>query len=118
MVEVGARMIAQHPLTGVGPNMVPRVYEQYRPDYAVTPVNPHLHNVPLQIAAERGVPALLVWLWCIGALTLSTFRVFRCLPAAALAEAEPRTREPGSVNDQFSIMFRCLRPFDATSVSC
>ena len=90
MVEVGARMIARHPLTGVGPNMVPRVYEQYRPDYAVNPVNPHLHNVPLQIAAERGVPALLVWLWCIGALTLSTFRVFRnsadrILPAAALA---------------------------------
>jgi O-antigen ligase len=90
MVEVGARMIAQHPLTGVGPNMVPRVYEQYRPDYAVNPVNPHLHNVPLQIAAERGVPALLVWLWCIGALMLSTFRLFRhsvdrILPAATLA---------------------------------
>ena len=25
---------------------------------AVKPVNPHLHNVPLQIAAERGLPAL------------------------------------------------------------
>jgi O-antigen ligase len=90
MVEVGARMIARHPLTGVGPNMVPRVYEQYRPDYAVNPVNPHLHNVPLQIGAERGVPALLVWLWAIGALTLSTFRLFRrspdrTLPAATLA---------------------------------
>jgi putative inorganic carbon (hco3(-)) transporter len=90
MVEVGARMIAQHPLTGVGPNMVPRVYEQYRPDYAVNPVNPHLHNVPLQIGAERGVPALLVWLWAIGTLTLSTFRLFRrstdrILPAATLA---------------------------------
>jgi len=90
MVEVGARMIAQHPLTGVGPNMVPRLYEQYRPDYAVNPVNPHLHNVPLQIGAERGVPALLVWLWAIGALTWSTFRLFRrsadrIIPAATLA---------------------------------
>ena len=28
-------------------------------------LNPHLHNVPLQIAAERGLPALLLWLWFI-----------------------------------------------------
>ncbi len=26
-------------------------------------INPHLHNVPLQIAAERGLPALAVWIW-------------------------------------------------------
>ena len=25
---------------------------------AVKPTNPHLHNVPMQIAAERGLPAL------------------------------------------------------------
>jgi putative inorganic carbon (hco3(-)) transporter len=85
MVEVGARMIAAHPLTGVGPNMVPRVYEQYRPDYAVNPVNPHLHNVPLQIGAERGLPALAVWLWAIGALTLSAFRMFR-MPAVRFSD--------------------------------
>jgi O-antigen ligase len=90
MVEVGARMIADHPLTGVGPNMVPRLYEKYRPDYAINPVNPHLHNVPLQIAAERGVPALAVWLWCIGAIVISAFRLFRrgderVLAAGALA---------------------------------
>jgi O-antigen ligase len=41
--------------------MIPRIYEQYRPDYAVNAVNPHLHNVPLQIAAERGLPALAIW---------------------------------------------------------
>ena len=65
MIEIGARIVADHPLTGVGPNMVPRVYDQYRPDYAVNQTNPHLHNVPLQIAAERGLPALAVWLWFI-----------------------------------------------------
>ncbi|HVZ21174.1 MAG TPA: O-antigen ligase family protein, partial [Vicinamibacterales bacterium] len=77
MVEVGARMIADHPLTGVGPNMVPRVYAKYRPDYAVNPTNPHLHDVPLQIGAERGLPALGVWLWFAGALVLNLFRQFR-----------------------------------------
>ncbi len=38
--------------------MVERVYEEYRDPTAVAKVNPHLHNVPLQIAAERGLPAL------------------------------------------------------------
>ena len=90
MMEVGARMVMDDPLTGVGPNMVPRVYEQYRPDYAVNPTNPHLHNVPIQIAAERGIPAALVWLWFIGMMTLSLFHLFRrqsdrTLAATALA---------------------------------
>jgi O-antigen ligase len=90
MIEVGARIVADRPLTGVGPNMVPRVYEQYRPDYAVNATNPHLHNVPLQIAAERGLPALGVWLWFIGAATLALVRMFRrrrerVLAATALA---------------------------------
>jgi O-antigen ligase len=90
MIEVGARIVREHPLTGVGPNMVPVVYEQYRPDYAVNPVNPHLHNVPLQIAAERGVPALAVWGWFIAAVAVALFRSFRqnrerVLASAALA---------------------------------
>ena len=77
MIEIGARIVDDHPLTGVGPNMIPRVYAQYRPDYAVNPVNPHLHNVPLQIAAERGLPALAVWLWFVFSLTVALFRLFR-----------------------------------------
>jgi O-antigen ligase len=82
MIEVGARMVADDPLTGVGPNMVARVYEQYRPDYAINQVNPHLHNVPLQIAAERGLPALAAWGWFIVALTAALFRMFRSSTAA------------------------------------
>jgi O-antigen ligase len=91
MIEMGARMVNDHPLTGVGPNMVPRVYAQYRPDYAINPINPHLHNVPLQIAAERGLPALGVWLWFVFSLVLAQFRLFRRqrdkVPAAAALAA-------------------------------
>ena len=52
--------------------------------------NPHLHNVPLQIAAERGLPALAVWIAFVVVLTMGVFRLFRSsqdrvLPAAALA---------------------------------
>ena len=90
MVQTGLAMVRDHPLTGVGPNMVPRVYTEYRDPQSVEKVNPHLHNVPLQIAAERGLPALLVWAACIAALTIGVFRIFRTssdrvLPGAALA---------------------------------
>ena len=64
MLRIGARMVEDHPLTGVGPNMIQRRYAEYR-ESDQSPINPHLHNVPIQIAAERGLPALGVWLWFI-----------------------------------------------------
>jgi O-antigen ligase len=62
MLKYGTEMVRDHPLTGVGPDMVKSVYARYRDADAVQPVNPHLHNVPMQIAAERGLPALIIWL--------------------------------------------------------
>jgi len=90
MVREGAHMIRDHPLTGVGPNMVIRVYPEYRDPDAIEKLNPHLHNVPLQIAAERGLPALAIWLWFIVTLTGDLARSFRegqhrFLAAAGLA---------------------------------
>jgi O-antigen ligase len=77
MLREGAHMIAAHPLVGVGPNMVERLYPQFRDPEAVEPVNPHLHNVPVQIAAERGLPALGIWIWFMTVLTLDLVRRFR-----------------------------------------
>jgi O-antigen ligase len=65
MMKSGFRIIKKDPLTGVGPDMIIQVYPAYRDKTAVNQLNPHLHNVPLQIAAERGLPALAVWLWFI-----------------------------------------------------
>ena len=88
MLQAGQRMIADHPLFGVGPNMVGRLYADYRNPGAQ--LNPHLHNVPVQVAAERGVPALIVWLWFIGTVVFDCARRFyrgahRFEAAAALA---------------------------------
>jgi O-antigen ligase len=77
MLQTGAAMVRDHPLTGVGPNMVERLYTQYRDPDGVQKQNPHLHNVPVQIAAERGLPALAVWLGFIGVLATGVFRIFR-----------------------------------------
>jgi O-antigen ligase len=77
MARTGAAMVRDFPLTGVGPAMIPKLYTQYRDPDAVQAMNPHLHNVPLQIAAERGLPALAIWLAFIAVLAYSLFRIFR-----------------------------------------
>jgi O-antigen ligase len=90
MVREGGRMVRAHPLVGVGPNMVKERYAEYRDSGAIKEVNPHLHNVPVQIAAERGLPALAIWITFISVLTADLWRLFRTgenrvLVATALA---------------------------------
>ena len=85
MARAGARMIRDNPVTGVGPDMVQEVYADYRDTGGVNEVNPHLHNVPLQIAAERGLPALAVWIWFIMAATRELVTCLRDPKSRALA---------------------------------
>ncbi len=83
MLRTGVAMVKADPLTGMGPNMVPRAYPTYRSADAVEAVNPHLHNVPMQIAAERGLPALAIWLGFIGMLAAALYRLFRSAAGCA-----------------------------------
>lgn len=89
MMKSGLRIIKDHPLTGIGPDMIGQVYPHYRERTAVNQLNLHLHNVPLQIAAERGLPALAVWLWFIVTLVRDFFKrrhaLFPSLSNAGLA---------------------------------
>ena len=94
MMRAGRQIVQAHPVFGVGPNMIERVYPQYREPDAVLRTTPHLHNVPLQIAAERGLPAAAFWLWFIGTVLIGAVTLFRnagrkgplrFLSAAALA---------------------------------
>jgi O-antigen ligase len=89
MMKSGFHIIKDDPLTGVGPDMIIQVYPHYRDKTAVNQLSPHLHNVPLQIAAERGLPALIVWLWFIVALVRDFWRrrgsAFPSLSNSALA---------------------------------
>jgi len=77
MIKTGGAIVKDYPLTGVGPNMIERVYPRYRQPEAVAAVNVHLHNVPLQIAAERGILALAAWVWLVATLIHSLARIFR-----------------------------------------
>jgi O-antigen ligase len=88
MLRMGADIVRDHPVFGVGPEMVERVYPQYRDEaYAVNDVNPHLHNVPVQIAAERGLPALAIWLWFVFVASRDLWRQLRRGEATAVAGA-------------------------------
>ena len=87
MARTGSAMVRDFPLTGVGPAMIPKLYTQYRDPDAVQDINPHLHNVPLQIAAERGLPALAIWIAFIAVLAYSLFRIFRSERDQTLAAA-------------------------------
>jgi putative inorganic carbon (HCO3(-)) transporter len=82
-------IIQDRPLTGVGPDMIIQVYPHYRHPSAVNQLASHLHNVPMQIAAERGLPALASWLWFVitaaaGLVMLLRHSRHRTLAAAGL----------------------------------
>jgi putative inorganic carbon (HCO3(-)) transporter len=94
MLKAGVAMIKDHPVFGVGPNMVPQVYLQYRTADAVEraeatgpETRSHLHNVPMQIAAERGLIALGVFFWFVVVVARDLWRRMQQGPAPAVAAA-------------------------------
>jgi O-antigen ligase len=66
----GVAMIKAHPWFGLGPQQIAPQFRQYIPADVPRPLPPgayiHLHNVYLQYAAERGIPALIAVLWWLG----------------------------------------------------
>jgi O-antigen ligase len=65
--KAGLRMVEDHPWLGVGPQRVSKVFYDYHPhpeDRQRSGFYPvHMHNNLLQLAAERGLPCALIWLW-------------------------------------------------------
>ncbi len=115
MIKSGFRIIKDNPLTGVGPDMVIQVYPGYREPTAVSQRNSHLHNVPLQIAAERGLPALAIWCWFVATLLVDFLRLRRTSPLPSLAAARHRLRRRDAGRRHVRIQFRRLRVPDAVS---
>jgi O-antigen ligase len=65
MARTGLAMIAAHPIFGLGPERVSVEFPRYAPPETALPAAwyGHLHNTFLQIAAERGIPCLIILLW-------------------------------------------------------
>jgi len=84
LVGVSLRLIRDNLWFGVGPKNVNAEALRYRgtrefPDWLYQ----HMHNNFLQIAAERGIPGLLLWLWLMGRLAWDALRILRSHAADA-----------------------------------
>ena len=70
MRRTGWAMVQAHPWFGLGPEQIKPHFNEYVPADISKPLPlgwyGHLHNIYLQYAAERGVPAMLVMMWLIG----------------------------------------------------
>ena len=68
--ETGVAMIKAHPWFGIGPEEIGPQFNYYVPAQVRRPLPPgyygHLHNIYVQYAAERGLPALACVLWFTG----------------------------------------------------
>lgn len=80
MWKAGRAMVADHPLTGVGPGRVKPLYPSYRVPGFVNPIPGHLHNNLVMIAAETGIPSLLAYFAFVGAFFLGALRILRRAP--------------------------------------
>ena len=77
MLWAGGQMIADRPLVGIGPAMVREWYPVYRHPTSVRARVKHLHNTFVHMAASRGIPSLLCYLWLMGsaaALAIERYR--------------------------------------------
>jgi len=83
MWQAGIDMVLDKPVFGQGPGMILATYPRYRWPEATHPRQPHLHDNPLQVAAERGLPGLAFFLWWSGALFLTALREARPGPGGA-----------------------------------
>ena len=77
MLEAGFYMVSERPLFGVGPGMVEERYPIYRHPTAPRLTVPHLHNAFAELAAERGLASLAVYLWLMGSGLGVAYRAYR-----------------------------------------
>lgn len=74
VARVGLSRVRRHPLFGHGMDAVKNHWSEW--GFPGTDMI-HLHSTPLQIAFERGLPALALWLWMMAAAWLMAARAER-----------------------------------------
>ena len=87
--RTGIEMIKAHPWFGLGPEQIRRSFASYVPADIRRPLPVgyygHLHNIYIQYAAERGIPALLLILWLIG---ITLWDCFQAILRAGTARSQ------------------------------
>ncbi len=73
-MQAGLRVIPQHPLLGVGMDSHKLHWQEWGfPGEYIT----HTHSTPIQIAMDRGLPALACYIWLIAAMLAVALRGFK-----------------------------------------
>jgi O-antigen ligase len=81
LVRKGIRLAVNHPVVGVGVGGFKRSYAELTHLKGREPKAAASHNTPVTVAAETGIPGLLLFGWLLGAGLLLAFRRFaRDLP--------------------------------------
>jgi putative inorganic carbon (HCO3(-)) transporter len=87
MRRTGWAMVKAHPWFGLGPEQVRPQFDRFVPADIRRPLPRgwygHLHNIYLQYAAERGIPALVFVLWMIVRAAFDFLRAIRRQPASS-----------------------------------
>jgi O-antigen ligase/polysaccharide polymerase Wzy-like membrane protein len=71
-MRAGLRLIPQHPIFGVGLNSQKYHWKEWG-----FPGDYHTHSTPIQIAVDRGLPALACYLWLMAMLFVMTWRQYK-----------------------------------------
>jgi putative inorganic carbon (HCO3(-)) transporter len=87
MWRSGVQMALDHPLFGIGPGQVRRVYPEYAAPEVANKHRGHLHSSPMQILVERGILGLAAWLWVFAAFFVRARHVGRRVAGDARASA-------------------------------
>ena len=80
MIDAGLGLAIAHPFTGIGPGQVKNIYPMVASPEALRHSTSHLHNTPLQIVVERGLPGLGAWLAIWVGFFGAAWRVLRRIP--------------------------------------
>ncbi|MBO0723815.1 MAG: O-antigen ligase family protein, partial [Blastocatellia bacterium] len=73
-MRAGLRVIPKRPLTGVGMDSVKLHWKEWGfPGEYIT----HTHSTPIQLAMDRGIPALASYIWLMAAIFLLVWRSYR-----------------------------------------
>jgi putative inorganic carbon (hco3(-)) transporter len=87
--RTGIEMIKAHPWFGLGPEQIRRSFDSYVPPDIQRPLPVgyygHLHNIYIQYAAERGIPALLFIMWLVA---MTIWDCFQAILRAGRAQSE------------------------------
>ena len=95
LFQTSLRLIRDNPYFGVGPKNVKHEALKYRGDNNHYPdwMYQHMHNNLLQIAAETGIPGLLIWLWFMVRLAWDSLGCYRFAKSRLFPEDESTRRE-------------------------